>query len=52
MGKRYGYRGDELPVTNDLSSRLLRLPLFYEILEEEQREVVRRVTDFLQSRGS
>ncbi|HBH53723.1 MAG TPA: dTDP-4-amino-4,6-dideoxygalactose transaminase [Planctomycetaceae bacterium] len=52
MGKRYGYRGDELPVTNDLSSRLLRLPLFYEILEEEQREVVRQVTDFLQSRGS
>jgi dTDP-4-amino-4,6-dideoxygalactose transaminase len=52
MGQRYGYRGDELPVTNDFSSRLLRLPLYYEILEDEQREVVGHVTDFLRSRGA
>jgi dTDP-4-amino-4,6-dideoxygalactose transaminase len=52
MGQRYGYRGDELPVTNAFSSRLLRLPLFYEILEDEQREVVREITSFLQSRAS
>src|SRR5262249_49217673 len=47
MGKKFGYREGDLPVTEDVSGRLLRLPFYYEITEEEQAEVVRHVADFL-----
>lgn len=47
MGQRFGYREGDLPVTEDLSERLLRLPLYYEITEVEQRRVVECVTSFL-----
>ena len=36
MGRTFGYREGDLPVTEDLSGRLLRLPLYYDITEEEQ----------------
>jgi dTDP-4-amino-4,6-dideoxygalactose transaminase len=47
MGKRFGYRAEDLPVTEDVSARLLRLPFFYEMTESEQAEVVGRIADFL-----
>jgi dTDP-4-amino-4,6-dideoxygalactose transaminase len=47
MGQKFGYTENDLPVTNDVSGRLLRLPLFYEITEEEQARVVNAVRDFL-----
>jgi dTDP-4-amino-4,6-dideoxygalactose transaminase len=46
MGRSFGYREGDLPLTEELSGRLLRLPLFYEITEEEQHEVVTAVKDF------
>jgi dTDP-4-amino-4,6-dideoxygalactose transaminase len=48
MGRRYGYVDGSLPVTEDLSARLLRLPLFYTLTEAEQDEVCRGISEFLQ----
>jgi hypothetical protein len=39
-------------VTEDLSGRLLRLPLYYEVSEFEQRTVVDHVINFLRARQS
>lgn len=47
MGQKLGYQEGELPVTEELSGRLLRLPLYYEIRPEEQDRVVEAVTKFL-----
>ena len=47
MGQRYGYNEGDLPVTEELSGQLLRLPLFYDITEEEQERVVGHVQEFL-----
>ena len=43
MGRTFGYKEGDFPVTEDLSGRLLRLPLFYEITEEEQTRVVHQI---------
>jgi dTDP-4-amino-4,6-dideoxygalactose transaminase len=40
MGRTYGYQEGDLPVTEDLSGRLLRLPFYYEITEPQQQRVV------------
>jgi dTDP-4-amino-4,6-dideoxygalactose transaminase len=48
MGQTFGYREGDLPVTEELSGRLLRLPLFYEITEEEQQRVVGQVRAYLE----
>jgi dTDP-4-amino-4,6-dideoxygalactose transaminase len=49
MGRTFGYRDGDLPVTEDVSGRLLRLPLFYDITEAEQQSVVAAVRGYLQS---
>jgi dTDP-4-amino-4,6-dideoxygalactose transaminase len=51
MGLKLGYREGQLPVTEDLSARLLRLPLYHEITEAEQAEVVREITTYLRGHG-
>jgi dTDP-4-amino-4,6-dideoxygalactose transaminase len=48
MGRRWGYVEGSLPVTEDLSARLLRLPLFYALTEADQDEVCQNITEFLQ----
>lgn len=48
MGQTFGYKEGDLPVTEDLSGRLLRLPLYYEITEEEQDLVIGQVSRFLE----
>lgn len=48
MGRTYGYREGDLPVTEELSGRLLRLPLFYDITSEEQDRVVAAIRGFLE----
>ncbi|MFC1888815.1 dTDP-4-amino-4,6-dideoxygalactose transaminase [Thermodesulfobacteriota bacterium] len=40
MGKRYGYRKGDLPVTEKISRCLLRLPFFNEITYEQQDRVI------------
>lgn len=44
MGEKYGYRIGDLPITEQLSARLLRLPFYYEITNEEQTRVVNQLT--------
>jgi dTDP-4-amino-4,6-dideoxygalactose transaminase len=45
MGKRFGGRPGECPVSEDLAARLLRLPFYTGLTEGEQAEVIRAVTE-------
>jgi dTDP-4-amino-4,6-dideoxygalactose transaminase len=45
-GRRYGRVGSDMQVTEEISSRLLRLPLFYELAEAQVERVVGRVFEF------
>jgi dTDP-4-amino-4,6-dideoxygalactose transaminase len=47
MGQKLGYGDGDLPVTEDSSRRLLRLPLFHEMTIDEQARVVGEVRRFL-----
>jgi dTDP-4-amino-4,6-dideoxygalactose transaminase len=47
MGQRFGYRAGDLPVTEDMSGRLLRLPFYHDMTEADQERVVEQVTSFL-----
>ena len=47
MGNRLGYNEGDLPLTEDLSARLLRLPFYYDITKEEQMCVVNRIAEYL-----
>lgn len=40
MGERLGYKAGDLPKTEDMSSRLLRLPMFVELEDTEVRYIV------------
>ncbi|MEO6811468.1 MAG: dTDP-4-amino-4,6-dideoxygalactose transaminase [Isosphaeraceae bacterium] len=51
MGARLGYKEGDLPLTEDLSERLLRLPCSMDITEEQQAEVIDLVTAFLVDHG-
>jgi dTDP-4-amino-4,6-dideoxygalactose transaminase len=46
MGLRTGARADQCPVTTSISDRLLRLPLYYSLSEEDLARVVDGVTSF------
>ncbi len=46
MGRKFGGRPGDCPVTEDLSDRLLRLPFFNEITEPQQARVVSALLDF------
>jgi len=47
MGERLGYHGGELPLTENLSARLLRLPFYAGITRDEQMRVVRSISEYL-----
>jgi dTDP-4-amino-4,6-dideoxygalactose transaminase len=46
MGRRFGGRPGDCPVTEETSGRLVRLPFYNGLSEEDQEEVVRAVTAF------
>jgi dTDP-4-amino-4,6-dideoxygalactose transaminase len=46
MGRQMGYQGGELPITEDLSGRLVRLPCYFELGQEEQDRVIKTVESF------
>jgi len=46
MGRRFGGKEGDCPVTEDLSDRLLRLPFYNDLTESEQAHVVEAVTKF------
>lgn len=49
MGLKMGYAEGDLPLTEDLSVRLLRLPFYHEITEDEQAQVVAQIASFLRA---
>jgi dTDP-4-amino-4,6-dideoxygalactose transaminase len=44
MGRRFGGRAGDCPVTESVSDRLLRLPFYNDLSESEQSEVVAAIT--------
>jgi dTDP-4-amino-4,6-dideoxygalactose transaminase len=46
MGRAFGYRARDMPVTEAVSSRLVRLPCFYELDEVRQERVIASVRTF------
>lgn len=46
MGRKMGYKEGDLPVTESISYRLLRLPFYFEITKEEQMAVVSAINRF------
>ncbi|HSF23912.1 MAG TPA: dTDP-4-amino-4,6-dideoxygalactose transaminase [Blastocatellia bacterium] len=51
MGSKLGYRKGDLPATEELSGRLLRLPVYPELSGEDQLRVVNCVRDFVDRRS-
>jgi len=51
MGQRLGYHEGDLPLTEDLSARLLRLPFYADITRDEQMRVVRCLSEFFDRTG-
>jgi dTDP-4-amino-4,6-dideoxygalactose transaminase len=52
MGQKYGYRPGDLPITEDISGRLIRLPLAYTMTTEEQLRVVSAIGSFFARWGA
>lgn len=48
VGRAMGYQPGQLPVTEMLSGRLLRLPFYYELTPREQAEVVEAIQNFFE----
>jgi len=46
VGRSMGYTDGQLPVTESMSSRLLRLPFYHDMTYEEQAEVVNAIMTF------
>ena len=45
-GRRYGSAPGGCPVTDDVSERIVRLPLFNDLTDGEQRRVIEAVCEF------
>lgn len=48
VGRSMGYKDGQLPVTESISGRLLRLPFHYSLNRDEQDEVVKCIKQFLE----
>jgi dTDP-4-amino-4,6-dideoxygalactose transaminase len=46
MGRKWGYKEGDLPRTEDLAVRLLRLPMNYYVTPENQAEIVQAISDY------
>jgi dTDP-4-amino-4,6-dideoxygalactose transaminase len=46
MGRKFGGKEGDCPVTEDISDRLLRLPFFNDLTSDEQEEVIQALYDF------
>lgn len=47
FGKRWGGRPGDCPVTETVSDRLLRLPLYYSLTEDQQTRVIDSIVEFV-----
>jgi len=46
MGEKNGYKKGDLPITEALSSRLLRLPFYYNLSRQNQNYIIKEIKDF------
>ena len=46
MGRKFGGKFGDCPVTEDVSDRLLRLPLYHDLSEGDQRRVIEAIKEF------
>ena len=46
MGQRLGGRAGDCPVTEDVSDRLVRLPFYYSLSDEDQQRVIEAVLEY------
>ena len=46
VGRSFGYSDGSLPITESISKRLLRLPFYFELSQNQQEEVVREIKIF------
>lgn len=46
MGQKFGGKKGACPITEDISDRLVRLPLYTNLQEEEQEQVIRTIKNF------
>ena len=51
MGRKFGGRPGDCPVTEDVSDRLLRLPFYNDLMESEQAQVVEAILSYYEHRG-
>jgi len=52
MGKQLGYSLGDLPVTESVAGRILRLPLFYDISRRQQSHVVESIEKFFDTQAA
>lgn len=52
IGRLMGYQEGELPITESMSGRLLRLPFYYSLKEDEQDKIVRHIKHFFEKKGT
>lgn len=50
MGLQMGYGASQLPVTEEISKKILRLPIFHELKTEEQKLIIGLIKKFFLSR--
>lgn len=46
MGRKMGYKMEDLPVTEDVSERLIRLPCYFELARDDQDRVINSIYRF------
>jgi len=52
MGRKIGFSQGDLPVTEDVAPRLLRLPCYFELERDDQDRVIEGVESFVHKMGS
>ena len=50
MGRTFGYREGDFPITEDLAGRLARLPMYFAITNREQETVLETIEDYFRSK--
>jgi dTDP-4-amino-4,6-dideoxygalactose transaminase len=46
MGKKFGGKNGDCPITEDISDRLLRLPFYFQLSENDQNQVIELIQSF------
>ena len=47
MGRKYGYKEEDLLITQEISKRIIRLPFYYDLTRNEQEYIIKNIKEFL-----